>query len=135
MYTTRLAQHQQVPYAGAAAGGGQKRGAKAPPNPHPFASRRAPDSSSSPSSANSSNNSGTVGKRVAAGAPVMQSRATQSFLTRKGSEFGVVRPQQVKITSRYQILEKARGVAWRSRESGGMEPLRCLGPMSTWRMP
>ena len=52
---------------------------------------------------------GVVGKRrLAAGAAMAPFRGAESFLTRKGSEFGIVRAKAIKVTSRYQILEKVR---------------------------
>ena len=57
-----------------------------------------------------SSNGGTVGKLgYAAGSIKARPRLSQSFLTREDSEFGVVRPEAVKITQRFTILEKVRG--------------------------
>lgn len=74
--------------------------------------RRQPELGSdvSTTSTAASSNGGTVGKlRYAAGSIKARPRLSQSFLTREDSEFGVVRPEAVKITQRFTILEKVRG--------------------------
>lgn len=75
---------------------------------HPSEGSRRLSSSQVTQLGTGSSTASSVGKRRhAAGAPVAPPRrAPQSFLTRKGSEFGVVRPEQIKITSRYTICEK-----------------------------
>lgn len=87
----------------------QRQKAKGQPSELRERSRRLSASLEGTQLGSGSSAASSVGKRRnAAGAPVAPPRALpQSFLTRKGSEFGVVRPQQqIKITSRYTICEK-----------------------------
>lgn len=95
-------------------------------------SRSRPSSPHSTHMGSGSSATSSIGKRLhAAGAPVVPPRAPQSFLTRKGSEFGVVRPQQVKITSRYTICEKL-GEGNTATVRRCIDKVRKAGPVRLW---